>query len=76
MKHAGQKIFGVMTVLVLSSALWGGSYSGGKGTETEPYRISKTNDWRELMSRSADWNKHFILTGDINLAATTVMRME
>jgi len=42
-------------------------YAGGLGTEAEPFRISAVSDWQELMATPADWDKHFILTADIDL---------
>jgi hypothetical protein len=37
-------------------------YSGGIGTETDPYKISTITDWQQLMHTSGDWDKSFILT--------------
>jgi hypothetical protein len=42
-------------------------YSGGSGTTDDPYQISTFDDWREFMASSADWDKHFVLTNDIDL---------
>ena len=47
-------------------------YSGGSGTQADPYRISTVADWQQLMNTSADWNQHFILTADLNLAGVTL----
>jgi hypothetical protein len=44
-----------------------GKYSGGSGTEAEPYRISVVSDWQELMVTPADWASHFVLTDDLDL---------
>lgn len=43
-------------------------YSGGSGTEADPYQISTVADWQELMNTSTDWDKSFIMTADIDLA--------
>jgi hypothetical protein len=43
------------------------SYSGGSGTQAEPYRISSVSDWQELMATPADWASHFVLTADLDL---------
>ena len=50
-----------------------GKYSGGLGTEAEPYQIGTVADWQELMATDLDWDKHFILiTGlDMNGDAIT-----
>ncbi len=42
-------------------------YSGGSGTEENPYQIATVADWQTLMNTSDDWNKHFILTADLDL---------
>ena len=41
------------------------SYSGGSGTESDPYQISITHDLIELSNTSSDWDKYFIQTADI-----------
>jgi len=43
------------------------AYSGGSGTESDPYQIAAVSDWNDLMNTASDWNKHFIMTADINL---------
>jgi len=43
-------------------------YSGGSGTQAYPYRIATASDWQTLMNTSGDWDKHFILVNDVNLA--------
>ncbi len=47
-------------------------YSGGSGTEMDPYRISSIRDWQVLMSDSTDWDKAYRLIADINLAGVTL----
>jgi hypothetical protein len=42
-------------------------YSGGTGTVSDPFQISTVDDWKELTNDSADWDKCFILTIDIDL---------
>jgi len=46
-------------------------YSGGSGTETEPWQISGPNDLLCLAKHPEDYNSCFILTSDINLADYT-----
>ncbi len=42
-------------------------YSGGSGTAQDPYQIATAADLIALGETSADYNKHFILTADIDL---------
>ncbi len=57
-------VVGLSFLTAQSSA---GTYSGGAGTDGNPYKISTVADWQELMTTSADWNKAFLLTADLNL---------
>ncbi|MCX5635446.1 MAG: peptidase A26, partial [Planctomycetota bacterium] len=68
MKNVRMTICLIVAVLFLSAASFGGTYNGGNGTETEPYQINNITDWQELMTTPDDWNQHFILTADVNLA--------
>ena len=43
-------------------------YSGGTGIETDPYSISCTDDLLDMSDNPASWDKHFILTDNIDLA--------
>ena len=52
---------------VLPAIASAGTYSGGSGTEVEPFRIGTVSDWQELMTTPADWAGHFVLTADIDL---------
>lgn len=40
----------------------------GAGTEAEPYQIRSAEDWRTLMRAAGDWNKHFIVTADLDFS--------
>ena len=44
------------------------AYSGGSGTEAEPYQIANAADLLELAGDANDYDKCFILVSDINLA--------
>ena len=46
-------------------------YNGGTGEPNNPYRISDANDMNAIGADSNDWDKHFILVNDINLAEYT-----
>jgi hypothetical protein len=54
-------------VFCISGNLWAATYSGGGGTQADPYKISTAADWQTLMSTSGDWNKQFILTANLDL---------
>lgn len=60
----------VLCIFGLSISIFAGTYSGGSGTEADPYQISTLSDLSELCQTSADWNKYFILTNDINATQT------
>ena len=65
----------MMTQLAaLSLTAFAGTYSGGLGTQANPYRISTAADWQELTSTPDDWRAEFILTNDINLTGVNVAR--
>jgi len=57
-------------VVPIESAL-GGTYSGGTGTETDPYLISTAEDMQAIGANPGDWGKHFLLTADVDLSAYT-----
>jgi len=59
-------------IMLLSVMTFAGAYSGGLGTETNPYQISTTDDWQELTNSPADWNACFILTDDIDLGGVSL----
>lgn len=67
--YYGLFVAGIMLLSVMSFA---GVYSGGLGTETDPYQISAVGDWQELASTPADWDAWFILTRNIDLTGVTV----
>ncbi|HEX42836.1 MAG TPA: hypothetical protein ENN81_12370 [Phycisphaerales bacterium] len=45
-----------------------GTYSGGDGTEDDPYRIGTTADLQELIGTPGDWDKRFVLTSNLDAA--------
>jgi hypothetical protein len=47
--------------------LWWEKYSGGSGTAEDPYQIGTAEDLMVLGESPEDYDKHFILTADINL---------
>lgn len=57
----------IFSILVFSGICWG--YSGGSGTQNDPYQIADETDWQQLMNTPDDWhsNDYFILTSDVDL---------
>jgi len=74
-RMGNSRFWGKITVLIAVCG-WGLSaqakYSGGSGTEAEPFRIGAVPDWQELMATPADWASHFILTSDIDLDGVSI----
>jgi len=66
------KYLGLVLVLAAAMSSVVMAYSGGAGTAASPYQISCAADWQELMARSGDWGKQFIVTADIDLAGVVV----
>jgi hypothetical protein len=56
----------VVLLLTLVSATTA-KYSGGSGTAQAPYQISTAADLIALGETPADYDKHFLLTADIDL---------
>jgi hypothetical protein len=46
-------------------------YSGGTGEPDTPYLISTPDDMNAVGANPADWDKHFLLTNDIDMAGFT-----
>ncbi len=46
------------------------TYSGGAGTETDPYQIATLTDLQYLSENTSEWSKHFIQTTNINASDT------
>jgi hypothetical protein len=55
----------MLSALLLAGTLWAGTYNGGLGTQSSPYRISTGGNWQELMNTPLDWSSHFVLTQNI-----------
>jgi hypothetical protein len=46
-------------------------YDGGAGTAAEPYRIRTAEQMNQIGLNTEDWNKHFILTADLDMSGIT-----
>jgi len=55
------------TLFCLSVNLPAATYSGGDGTAANPYQIANKTDLLTLAATTADYNKCFILTADIDM---------
>ncbi len=49
------------------------SYSGGSGTEADPYQVGSVADWETLSATPGDWDKQFIVIMDIDFSGTPLM---
>lgn len=57
----------VILICLLTAACLA-KYSGGNGTAEEPYLIGTPNDLNAIGTDPNDWDKHFLMTADVNLA--------
>jgi hypothetical protein len=67
----------VLTLLIpcgWCSPLAAAPYSGGDGTAETPYLLGTAEDVATLAATQADWDKWFILTGDIDLKSTPLAK--
>jgi hypothetical protein len=55
---------------VFTTQVWG-KYSGGSGEPNDPYRIATAEDLNDIGNYEEDWDKHFVLVNDVNLAEYT-----
>jgi hypothetical protein len=46
-------------------------YSGGSGIQDAPYEISQAEDLLAMSAYPEDWDKHFVMTSDINMSGYT-----
>jgi len=66
--------FAVLTTMLFltSSVFAAGTYSGGDGlSEATAYQIATAADMQEIGANLDDWDKHFVLTANIDLSAYT-----
>lgn len=61
-----KKVFIVIVLLFSSVGLFAQKYSGGSGTEADPYQIGTTGDLIELSITASDWDNDYILITDIS----------
>jgi hypothetical protein len=61
-------ILGLLMSFGLLAGVCFGKYSGGTGEPNDPYLIATPNDLNSIGLDSNDWDKHFKMTADINMA--------
>ncbi len=78
--HISRAAWFVLAISAMSAA---GTYSGGSGTEADPYQISTPADWLEFVDNTKDgsvsWtdrSAYFILTADIDLAGVNLLPVQ
>jgi len=66
-----QAILVLAMVVLLAASASAGTYSGGDGSAEYPYRIATPNDLNDIGNHEDDWDAHFVMVNDINLADYT-----
>lgn len=59
----------LLSILLIFCESYSGTYSGGNGSASDPYKISNISDLEELMDTQGDWGSYFILTQNIDCSA-------
>ncbi|MHC4123037.1 MAG: GLUG motif-containing protein [Planctomycetota bacterium] len=65
------KLIYLLLLILLVASPAQAKYSGGTGEPNNPYRIADANDMNEIGTHFEDYNAHFVLINDINLAEFT-----
>ncbi len=70
-----KKVFLLSLALAAGISAWGQTFSGGSGTEADPYKITKAEDFTELATQVNDnavsfTGKYFALENDITIPST------
>ena len=71
-KRAGVAGSAAFVLILLTSGPAAALYSGGAGTEPNPYRIANAGDWTALALTTEDWDKYFLLTNDIDFGGDDI----
>jgi len=61
----------LLIIALLAGTAANAKYSGGTGDPNYPYKIATPKDLNDIGNHLEDFNKHFILTNDVNLAQYT-----
>jgi len=65
------KVVCALFIIPLTCGICLAKYSGGKGEPNDPYLIATPNDLNSIGLDSNDWDKHFKMVADINMAGFT-----
>jgi hypothetical protein len=65
------KTVALACIVLITSGIALGKYSGGTGEPNDPYRIAAPNDLNDIGNHIEDFNKGFVMVNDINLAEYT-----
>jgi hypothetical protein len=60
-----------LIIALLAATTTNARYSGGTGDPNDPYQIATAEDLNDIGNHLEDFNKHFILINDVNLAEYT-----
>jgi hypothetical protein len=60
-----------LAAILLAAGFTDARYSGGTGEQSNPYRIANAKDLSDIGKYEEDWDKHFVLINDVNLAEYT-----
>jgi len=66
-KNRFRRSLTVSLVFLAATSVAHAQYSGGSGTADDPYRIATATDLIALGESPDDYDKHFLLTADIDL---------
>jgi hypothetical protein len=61
----------VSIIIAIAGNNFAGTYSGGSGTEGDPYLIGSSEDIIEMSNEPNDWDDHFLMIADVNMVGYT-----
>jgi hypothetical protein len=65
-----------LIIALLAGTAANAKYSGGTGEPNDPYRIATAENLNDIGNHQEDWDKHFVLVNDVNLAQYTGTRFK
>jgi hypothetical protein len=64
-----KRIAFTILIIAAASSITNAKYSGGSGTDNDPYLIATAEDMNQIGQDQNDWNKCFKMTANVNLCA-------